>query len=65
LLKKDAGTFSAISGNKISEILVRRFGDEPQKCPNCGSSNLEKLIILDAHFYRGVKGLPKNLKIDP
>ena len=50
--------------NKVSEIFVRRFGDEPEKCPNCDSPNLEKVTTFDAHFYLGgPKALPKRRKM--
>ena len=30
--------------SKISEIIVRREEDEAPSCPDCGSSNMQKLV---------------------
>lgn len=49
---------------QVSELFVHRRDDKPQKCPHCGSPELEKLSTFDAHFYfGGPKALPKKRRM--
>ncbi|RKY26378.1 MAG: zinc ribbon domain-containing protein [Planctomycetota bacterium] len=32
----------------VSESLVREAGDEPEKCPKCGSRKLEKIMSVSS-----------------